>query len=138
MSRCDPPRLARASAPSPARRLLVACAALALSACASDRLSPGLETTILPARIDYACENGRTLVVERTADAKSATVIAGSLAWTLPRVDGAAQEKYAQGTTALYLDGESAMLESDGRVVAAQCRSTTPLSKAPAMRQYRF
>jgi molybdopterin biosynthesis enzyme len=62
----------------------------------------------------------------------------GTRSWTLPRADSAAQEKYAEGATALYLDGDVALFESDGRVLAANCRSATPLPKAPTRRPYRF
>ena len=112
--------------------------ALALAGCASEQLSPGLETTILPAAIEYACDEGRVLRVERAGGATSATAIVGGARYTLPRSDSAAQEKYAQGATALYLDGDIAMLESDGRVLAGNCRSTVSLPKAPAMRPYKF
>ena len=93
--------------------MAAACAALALAGCAQEQLSPGLEITILPA----------TIATRR---------------WVLPRVDSAAQEKYAEGATALYLDGDIAMLESDGRVLAANCRSTVALPRAPSLRPYVF
>ena len=114
------------------------CAALALAGCAQDRLSPGLETTILPATIEYACEDGRVLRVERAAGATSATASQGANRWTLPRVESAAQEKYAQGSTALYLDGDVAFIETDGRVLGGNCRSAVALPKAPTMRPYNF
>lgn len=122
--------------------LRVAVAALGaafwLAACQTERLSPGLETTILPATIEYGCDEGRKLRVERAAEAVSARVSVGTRSWTLPRADSAAQEKYAEGATALYLDGDVALFESDGRVLAANCRSATPLPKAPTLRPYRF
>lgn len=117
---------------------LVLATILALGGCASDRLSPGLETTILPTTIEYDCDEGRKLRVERAGDATGARVTLGSRSWSLPRADGAAQEKYAEGTTAIYLDGDAALLESEGRVLARNCRSATPLPKAPTMRPYRF
>ena len=129
------PRATPRRAPSAAGLIALA---LALAGCASDQMSPGLETTILPAAIEYACDEGRVLRVERAGGATSATAIVGGARYTLPRSDSAAQEKYAQGTTALYLDGDVAMLESDGRVLAGNCRSTVSLPKAPAMRPYKF
>lgn len=101
-------------------------------------MSPGLETTILPATIEYVCDGGRVLRVERAAGATSATAAIGNARWVLPRSDSAAQEKYASDATALYLDGDIAMLESDGRVLGANCRSTVALPRAPAMRPYNF
>jgi len=129
----------RARAARPAVASLVAlCGTLALAGCAQERLSPGLETTVLPATIEYACDEGRVLRVERAGGATSATASMGTARWVLPRVDSAAQEKYAQGATALYLDGDIAMLESDGRVIGANCRSTVALPKAPMLRPYNF
>ncbi|MBK6396618.1 MAG: MliC family protein [Betaproteobacteria bacterium] len=101
-------------------------------------MSPGLETTVLPATIEYACEDGRTMRVERAAGATSATVSLGGNRWTLPRVESAAQEKYAQASTALYLEGDIAFIESDGRVLGGNCRSAVALPKAPTMRPYNF
>lgn len=136
MNRPDVPRAA--SAP-PRRAALAVLAALGLAACAAqERLSPGLETTVLPASIEYQCDEGRTLKVDRAADAVSATATIGGRRWVLPRADSAAQEKYAEGATALYLDGDVAMLESEGRVLAANCRSKVALPKAPSMRPYKF
>ena len=118
--------------------MAAACAALALAGCAQEQLSPGLEITILPATIEYACDEGRVLRVERAGGATSATATIATRRWVLPRVDSAAQEKYAEGATALYLDGDIAMLESDGRVLAANCRSTVALPRAPSLRPYVF
>lgn len=120
------------------RAALVLAAAAGLAGCASDRMSPGLETTVLPPVIDYACADGRSLRVERAPDGRSATAIVASQRWTLPRVDGANQEKYAQSLSALYLDGEVAMLEAEGRVIVSQCKSLVALPKAPEMRPYKF
>lgn len=135
-------RFAAMLRPAESRRSLPAAGSLALllavAGCASEQLSPGLETTILPQTIEYTCDEGRVLRVERAGGATSATAIVGGARYALPRVDSAAQEKYAQGTTALYLDGDIAMLESDGRVLAGNCRSTVSLPKAPAMRPYKF
>lgn len=119
-------------------RNALACLALSLGGCAADRLSPGLETTVLAADIAYQCEGGVRMRVERAPDARSARVTIGTRTWTLTRVDSASQEKYGDGLTALYLDGDIAMLESDGRVLAGNCRSTVSLPKAPAMRPYKF
>jgi membrane-bound inhibitor of C-type lysozyme len=76
--------------------------------------------------------------VERAAGATSATVSLGGNRWTLPRVESAAQEKYAQASTALYLEGDIAFIESDGRVLGGNCRSAVALPRAPTMRPYNF
>ncbi|MCE7878701.1 MAG: hypothetical protein DYH14_15565 [Betaproteobacteria bacterium PRO3] len=116
----------------------LACAALALGGCATERYSPGLETTVLAAVIDYQCEGGIRMRVERAPDARSARVTMGSRSWTLTRVDSAAQEKYGEGLTALYLDGDVAIFENDSRIVGGKCQSSTPMPKAPTMRKYDF
>ena len=128
----------RAASPFVRATVMAWLAVLGLAACQTERLSPGLETTILPATIEYGCDEGRKLRVERAAEAVSARVTVGTRSWTLPRADSAAQEKSAEGATALYLDGDAALFESDGRVLAANCRSATPLPRAPTLRPYRF
>jgi len=87
----------------------------------------GVETTVLPARIEYACADNRTLVVERSADAKSAAIVVDGRTVQLTRGESAAQEKYAAGRYALYLDGEKAMVEDDGRILYSGCASKQPL-----------
>ena len=121
----------------PACRAL-ACAAVALATlggCAT-QYSVGLESTVLAATIDYQCESGAVMRVERDAEARSARATVGGQSWTLARVDSASQEKYSGGATSLYLDGEIAMIESEGRVLGGRCQSKTPMPKAPTMRVY--
>jgi membrane-bound inhibitor of C-type lysozyme len=45
----------------------------------------------------------------------------------LTRSESAAQEKYSDGRYALYLEGEQAMLEDQGRVIYGPCVSPVPL-----------
>ena len=52
----------------------------------------------------------------------------------LPRVDSAAQEKYANGRVTLYLDGEKALVTEDTIVLAGRCESAVALPAAPQMR----
>ena len=115
---------------------IAACALLALSGCGGEAYSVGLESTVLAATIDYQCEGGTSLRVERSGDARAARATVGDRTWTMTRVDSAAQEKYADGFTSLYLDGEIAMLESDGRVIGGKCQSKVAMPKAPTMRVY--
>ena len=92
---------------------LVASLPLYLQGC----VGPGLETTELPARIDYVCANERILRVARSADRRTAKAMLGGRELLLMRVDSAAQEKYSDGSHLLYLQGERAMLERDGQVL---------------------
>jgi len=97
-------------------------------------VSPGVEETILPARIDYACAGNRLLPVARSADGQAAAVLVEGKQVVLRRADSAAQEKYGDGRYSLYLDGERAMLEEDGKVLFGPCVSPAPLPTAPRYR----
>jgi membrane-bound inhibitor of C-type lysozyme len=121
-----------------ARLALPIAAALALAACGGERMSVGLEQTVLASTIDYQCEGGVAMRVERAPDARSARVTIRDRQWTLARAESAAQEKYAEGFNALYLDGTVATFESDGRAIGGRCQSTTPMPTAPQLRPYDF
>jgi membrane-bound inhibitor of C-type lysozyme len=97
-------------------------------------VAPGVEETILPARIDYACAGNRPLPVARSADGRAAAVLVDGKQLTLQRMQSAAQEKYGDGRYSLYLDGERAMLEEDGKVLFGPCVSPAPLPSAPRYR----
>jgi membrane-bound inhibitor of C-type lysozyme len=97
-------------------------------------VAPGVEETILPARIDYVCSNNRVLPVARGSDARLAAVRVDGKEILLQRAGSAAQEKYSDGRYSLYLDGERAMLEEDGRVIFGPCVSSVPLPSYPRSR----
>jgi membrane-bound inhibitor of C-type lysozyme len=111
---------------SDAMRLSTFLPALLLCGCAS-----GPELAVLPERIAYRCAEGREMVVRRAPDGREATATVDGTDIRLRRVDSAAQEKYVDGATSLFLEGDQAMLESQGRMVRAYCRSTVPLPVAP-------
>ena len=94
----------------------------------------GVQDTVLPSRIDYACANNKVLQVARAQDARSAAAVIDGKQVVLSRADSAAQEKYSDGRYTLYLDGERAMLEEQGRVLYGPC-SAGPLPKA---QRYRY
>ena len=94
-----------------------------LAAC----VSPGVEMTAIPARIDYVCADNKVLPVARTENLRIAGVLVDGQEILLTRADSAAQEKYSNGRYSLYLDGERAMLEDDGRVLFGPCVSPVPL-----------
>src|SRR4029434_4442348 len=97
-------------------------------------VAPGVEETILPARIDYVCANKRVLPVARSADGRHAAVRIDGKDIVLQRAGSAAQEKYSDGRYSLYLDGERAMLEDESRVIFGPCASPVPLPSAPRER----
>ena len=103
----------------------LAAALLLLQGCVSSEI----EVTALPARIDYICANDRVLRVARSADQRTARVGLDAQELRLIRADSAAQEKYSDGTHALYLQGERAMLERDGQVLYGPCVSPVALPK---------
>lgn len=94
----------------------------------------GVEETVLPARIDYSCAGNRVLPVARTPDGRSAVVLVEGEQVVLQRLQSAAQEKYGNGRYSLYLDGERAMLEEDGKVLFGPCASPVALPSAPRYR----
>jgi membrane-bound inhibitor of C-type lysozyme len=86
--------------------------------------------TVLPARIDYSCAGNRVLTVSRAGDQRKAAVLLDGKWMMLSRADSAAQEKYTDGTYTLYLLGERAMLEDQGRVIYGPCSSPVDLPTA--------
>ena len=101
-----------------------------LAACA-----PSIHEPVLPARIDYVCGGNKLLPVARNGQV--AAVVVDGQQVTLTRTESAAQEKYVFGGLALYLDGERAMLEQDGRVLLGPCNTPGSLPTAPAVRPVR-
>jgi len=108
------------------RIVTVTLAATFLAGCGT----PGVDQTVLPARIDYVCANNRVLPVARIADGRAAVLVDGKEIVLRP-AGSAAQEKYSDGRYSLYLDGERAMLEDEGRVIFGPCASPVPLPSAP-------
>ena len=91
----------------------------------------GPELAVLPGTIDYRCAEGREMRVRRAPDGREAIATVDGADIRLRRMDSAAQEKYVDGATSLFLEGDGAMLESQGRMIRAYCRSTVPLPVAP-------
>jgi membrane-bound inhibitor of C-type lysozyme len=94
----------------------------------------GTEMAVLPQDITYQCAEGREMQVRRAPDGSEAAVAVDGAAVRLRRAESAAQEKYVEGAWTLYLEGEGAMLESQGTVIRAYCRSTAPMPVAPRQR----
>ena len=106
--------------------------ALTLTACAAP--APGVDETVLPARIDYICANNQVLPVARGSVGRLAAVLVDGKQVNLQRAGSAAQEKYSNERYSLYLDGERAMLEESGKVLFGPCTSPVPLPSAPRIR----
>lgn len=102
----------------------LALASTLLSGCIS---TTGVEMTAIPARIDYICAEKRILPVVRAPQTGMAAVIVNNQEILLRGGISAAQEKYSDGNYTLYLEGENAMLEQNGRVLFGPCTSPVPL-----------
>lgn len=90
----------------------------------------GLPETVLPAQVRYACRDGTMLDVVRSSNGQLATATVSGKSVRLMRTDSAAQEKYSDGASTLYLDGDRALFTSDSFVVAGPCVATVPLPVA--------
>lgn len=100
-------------------------AALALGACAADMP----RDVKLPEHVTYRCEGGRTLDVRFAPSGEAATVTLGGKPYRLPKVPGATQAKFSDGSTTLWLDGQNALLESRLAVSGRNCRSEEMLQE---------
>jgi membrane-bound inhibitor of C-type lysozyme len=113
--------------PAVDRAVLSLTVLVALGGC----VATGVPETVLPQRVDYGCAGNKTLQVARAPDGLSAAVLVDEKTVNLRRADSAAQEKYRDGDYILYLDGEKAMLEFQGRVLFGPCLSAVPLPAYP-------
>lgn len=104
-----------------------AAALTALLSLVAGCVPTGLPETVLPPDLTYSCRDGALLRVARAPDGAHAVATIGGRSVRLMRMDSAAQEKYGDGPTTLYLDGDNALLVSDSFVVAGPCISTVPL-----------
>lgn len=87
----------------------------------------GLPEVELAPQMRYVCRDGATLQVDRSPDGRYAIAVAGGKRARLLRMDSAVQEKFSDGATTLYLDGNQALLTSDSFVVAGPCLASQPL-----------
>ncbi len=104
-----------------------AAAVTGLALLAGGCVPSGLPETALPTDNTYRCQDGALLRVARAPDGSAATVMFGDRTARLTRMDSPAQEKYGDGPTQLYLDGDRALLIADSFVAAGPCVSTVPL-----------
>ncbi len=104
-------------------RIAAVAICLLLTGCAV----PGPEITRLPARIDYACAGNVTLPVARDPQRGIAAILLDGQEIPLRGGESAAQEKYTDGQFTLYLEGEKAFLEQNGKVIVGPCVSPVPL-----------
>lgn len=100
-------------------------AALAVGACATDMP----RDVKLPDRVTYRCEGGRTFDVHFASSGELATVYFGNKSYRLPKVPGATQAKFSDGSTTLWLDGQNALVESSVAIAGRNCASEQPLTE---------
>ncbi|MFO1314668.1 MAG: hypothetical protein U1F58_03610 [Burkholderiales bacterium] len=112
---------------APARVIRRAAAVAGLASSLAACVPSGLPETALPPDNAYRCQDGALLRVARAPDGSAATVVYGDRTARLARMDSPAQEKYGDGPTTLYLDGDRALLIADSFVAAGPCVSTAPL-----------
>ena len=103
---------------------------LMLAGCAA----PGLPTAVIPLDNVYNCQDAKPLRVSLSPDWRSAEIGFEGSRLVLPRVDSAAQAKFSNGASTLYLDGQQALFTSDSFVVAGPCVSAVPLPVVPQVR----
>jgi len=105
------------------KRIAAVSTCLLLAGCAV----PGPVVTQLPARIDYVCAGNVTLPVARSPEQGIAAILLNGQEIPLRGGESAAQEKYTDGSFTLYLEGEKAFLEQNGKVIVGPCVSPVPL-----------
>jgi membrane-bound inhibitor of C-type lysozyme len=104
-------------------RAVALAVVLALGACASDMP----RDVVLPDRVTYRCEGGRTFDVHFSASGDVATIYMDGKSYRLPKVPGATQAKYSDGSTSLWLDRQNALIESRVVIAGRNCASEQPL-----------
>ncbi len=87
----------------------------------------GLPEVELAPQMRYLCRDGGMLQVDRSPDGRYAVAATRGQRVRLLRMDSAAQEKFSDGATTLYLDGDQALLTSDSFVVAGPCVASQPM-----------
>ena len=107
----------------PTRAIIGLALPLVLAAC----VPSGLPETVLAPQMRYLCRDGATLQVDRSPDGRYAIAATGGKRVRLLRTDSAVQEKYSDGATTLYLDGDQALLTTDSFVAAGPCIAAQPL-----------
>ncbi len=105
------------------KRLAAVTLCAALAGCSV----PGPVVTDLPARIDYVCAGNAKLPVARAPERGITAVLVNGQEIALRGGESAAQEKYTDGQFTLYLEGERALLEQNGKVILGPCVSPVPL-----------
>jgi membrane-bound inhibitor of C-type lysozyme len=97
--------------------------ALVLASCVADMP----HDVQLPEHVTYRCEGGRSFDVEFSPSGESATLKLAGKSYRLPKVPGATQAKFSDGSTTLWLDGQNALMESRVALAGRNCRSEQQL-----------
>lgn len=107
--RCHYVSAPRSNLKVPLSRSITTIVGLALSLLLWACVPTGLPETMLAPEMRYVCRDGATLQVNRSPDGRYAVAATHGQRVRLLRTESAAQEKYADGATTLYLDGEQAL-----------------------------
>jgi membrane-bound inhibitor of C-type lysozyme len=84
------------------------------------------ESTRIPAgATDYACANGKRLLVRHTADGKFAWVIYPDREFRLDRVAADSGDRFTNGVSTLSTQGDETMLEEAGTRLYVDCKRKT-------------
>jgi len=75
-----------------------------------------------PGATEYACAEGKRLLVRYAPDGKSAWVIYPDREFRLDRVPSGSGVQYSNGSTRLSTQGDEALLEADGARAFGDCR----------------
>jgi membrane-bound inhibitor of C-type lysozyme len=108
-------------------RIAAALLATMLGGCSGGWWPFGRSDAELPNRIpagatEYACAQGKRLLVRHSADGKSAWVILPDREFRLDRVAAGPGDRFSNGVSTLQVQGEEAVLESEGSRQFADCK----------------
>jgi len=111
------------------RWLAAAAAAAALNGCSGGWWPFGSSDAEQPVRlpegvVEYACAQGKRLLVRYTPDAKSAWVIYPDREFRLDRVGGGPGDRYSNGVSTLVSSEDTVTLDSEGSAQFVDCRRT--------------
>lgn len=108
-------------------RIAITILAAAMSGCTSSWLPWGQADKELPRRlpdgaVEFACAQGRSLVLRHAADGKSVWVIYPDREFRLDRTGATSVERYTNGLTTLTVEPDGIAIDGDGTRQFAGCK----------------